>query len=112
VAAQARAAGAQIIVDCRGASAAALLTALEQFQTPTPDAKDGHVSEAATPPKQDETAADEIIVTPPPAPAKAPHSAGRGLSVLALLIALGGAGAGGWSLWQQQQLGQPLSQQA
>jgi uroporphyrinogen-III synthase len=34
VAEQARAAGAQIVVDCRGASAAALQAALEQFRLP------------------------------------------------------------------------------
>ena len=46
VAELARDAGAQVVVDCRGASASALLAALENQPAPAPDAKDGYVSEA------------------------------------------------------------------
>lgn len=114
VAEMARAAGAQFVVDCRGASAAALLAALQAQPTPISDAKDGYVSEATTPkeqtpkqhePKQHEQAADTAAVSGRPAPAAGKSaSRGNGLALLALLVATAAAGAGGWGLWQLQAL--------
>jgi uroporphyrinogen III methyltransferase/synthase len=115
VAEMARAAGAQFVVDCRGASAAALLAALHAQPAPISDAKDGYVSEATTPkeqaPKDHDVKPHEPVpadaaalpVTPAPAASK-PASRGNGLALLALLVAAAGAGAGGWGLWQLQTL--------
>ena len=116
VAEMARAAGAQFVVDCRGASAAALLAALQAQPAPISDAKDGYVSEATTPKEQASNdhavkpqepapvdAAAAKPVTPAPAAGK-PASRGNGLALLALLVAAAGAGAGGWGLWQLQAL--------
>lgn len=125
VADMARVAGAQFVVDCRGASAAALLAALQAQPAPISDAKDGYVSEATTPKeqapndhavKQAEQAPQDAAappVTPTPAAGK-PAARGNGLALLALLVAAASVGAGGWGLWQlqaldarqQQQLGQ------
>lgn len=125
VADMARVAGAQFVVDCRGASAAALLAALQAQPAPISDAQDGYVSEATTPKeqapndhfvKQAEQAPQDAAappVTPTPAAGK-PAARGNGLALLALLVAAAGVGAGGWGLWQlqaldarqQQQLGQ------
>lgn len=68
------------------------------------------MSEAATP--KDETPASEATALPPAAPAKPPRSAGRGLAAFALLVGLGGVAAGGWSLWQLQQMQHRDQQQA
>jgi uroporphyrinogen III methyltransferase/synthase len=121
VADMARAAGAQSVVDCRGASAAALLAALQAQPAPISDAKDGYVSEATTPkeqaPKGHEQTSVDVATDLPGAASPAankPAARGNGLALLALLIAAAGAGAGGWGLWQlqaldareQQQLGQ------
>ncbi|SEC68593.1 uroporphyrinogen III methyltransferase / synthase [Pseudomonas anguilliseptica] len=114
VAEMARAAGAQFVVDCRGASAAALLAALQTQPAPISDAKDGYVSEATTPKEQGPN--DHAVKQPEQAPldtaaalpatppvASQPASRGNGLALLALLVAAAGAGAGGWGLWQLQE---------
>jgi uncharacterized protein HemX len=111
----ARAAGAQFVVDCRGASAAALLAALQAQPAPISDAKDGYVSEATTPKEQ--APQDHNVNQQPSEPVQAaakpvtpaavagkPASRGNGLALLALLVAAAGAGAGGWGLWQLQAL--------
>jgi len=115
VAEMARAAGAQFVVDCRGASAAALLAALQAQPAPISDAKDGYVSEATTPKEQ--APQDHDVNQQPSEPVQAaakpvtpaavagkPASRGNGLALLALLVAAAGAGAGGWGLWQLQAL--------
>ncbi len=115
VAEMARAAGAQFVVDCRGASATALLAALQTQPAPISDAKDGYVSEATTPKEQgpkdhdvkqpEQTSLDAAAALPvPPSTASKPASRGNGLALLALLVAAAGAGAGGWGLWQLQAL--------
>ena len=115
VAEMARAAGAQFVVDCRGASATALLAALQTQPAPISDAKDGYVSEATTPKEQgpkdhdvkqpEQTSPDAAAALPvPPSTASKPASRGNGLALLALLVAVAGAGAGGWGLWQLQAL--------
>ena len=111
----AREAGAQFVVDCRGASATALLAALQTQPAPISDAKDGYVSEATTPKEQgpkdhevkqpEQTSLDAAAALPvPPSTASKPASRGNGLALLALLVAAAGAGAGGWGLWQLQAL--------
>lgn len=61
------------------------------------------MSETATPKDQDETPVSETVDTAP-IPLAQPPRGGRGLALLAILIGLGGAAAGGWSLWQLQAL--------
>lgn len=103
VAEQARDAGAESIVDCRGANAVALLAALQAQPAPTSDAKDGYVSEATSPKKQEQPVAEEPAVTPP-APAEKSPSRGNSLALLALLLGAVGVAVGGWSLWQLRNL--------
>jgi len=64
------------------------------------------VSEASTPnTPEEQPASDAVKPTPAAAPASKPRSAGgSSLAAFALLIGLVGAGAGGWSLWQLQQM--------
>ena len=68
------------------------------------------MSEAATPKQQDETPASDAVNTSSKAPVKMPRKGGTGLAVFALLVGLGGVAAGGWGLWQLQQM-QGLAQQ-
>ena len=111
VAELARAAGAQFVVDCRGASAAALLAALQTQPTPISDAKDGYVSEATTPKEQTPNSHDQAALdvakelpVPPASVASKPAARGNGLALLALLVAAAGVGVGGWGVWQLQAL--------
>ena len=68
------------------------------------------MSEAATPKQQDQTPASSAVDTSSKTPVKSPRKGGSGLAAFALLVAMGGAAAGGWSLWQLQQM-QGLAQQ-
>lgn len=73
---------------------------------PTPDAKDGYVSEATSAKEQDQPAqntASAASPTPPKTTGK-PAARGNGLALLALLLGAAGAAAGGWGLWQMQAL--------
>ncbi len=101
VAEMARAAGARTVVDCRGASAAALLAALREHSVPFSNAKDGYVSETALPKEDlDQPAIDAPVETPPP---MAPRR-GNGLAIVALLLGAAGVAVGGWSVWQVRHL--------
>lgn len=63
------------------------------------------MSETATPKDQDETPISATVTPEPTPPVQPPRSSGgRGLAAFALLVGLGGAAAGGWSLWQLQTL--------
>ncbi|KRW61359.1 uroporphyrinogen-III C-methyltransferase [Pseudomonas sp. TTU2014-080ASC] len=69
------------------------------------------MSEASTPKEQSlEQPVVEQVTTPEPVAAK-PAASGKGLAAMALLIALGGAAAGGWSAWQTYQGGTHTQQQ-
>ncbi|MDP2245205.1 uroporphyrinogen-III C-methyltransferase [Pseudomonas sp.] len=61
------------------------------------------MSEATTPKEQQPPTAEAPAVAPP-APAVKPQSRGNSLIVLALLLGVAGAAAGGWSLWQMRSL--------
>ncbi len=108
VAEMARAAGARTVVDCRGASAAALLAALREQSVPFSNAKDGHVSETALPKDQDQPALDA------PLDAKAPIAPrrGNGLAIVALLLGAAGVAVGGWGVWQVRHLQANTQQQS
>ncbi len=101
VAEQARAAGAEIVVNCRGANAAALLVALQAESAPPSYTKDGYVSEATSPKEQ------PVLDAPKPAP-KAPtqakSSSANGLALIAILLGAAGIAVGGWSVWQLRML--------
>ncbi len=109
VAELARAAGAQTVVDCRGASAAALLTALRECPVPFSNAKDGYVSETALPKDDVQPALDAQVETPPPA--KEPRR-GNGLAIVALLLGAAGVAIGGWGVWQVRHLQSNTQQQS
>ena len=100
VAEMARAAGARSVIDCRGASAAALLTALREQSVPFSNAKDGYVSETALPKDQDRPVIDAPVETPVPV---APRR-GNGLAIVALLLGAAGVAVGGWGVWQVRHL--------
>ena len=101
VAEMARAAGARTVVDCRGASAAALLAALREHSVPFSNAKDGYVSETALPKEDlDQPAIDAPVENPPPV---APRR-GNGLAIVALLLGAAGVAVGGWGVWQVRHL--------
>jgi uroporphyrinogen III methyltransferase/synthase len=100
VADMARAAGARTVIDCRGASAAALLAALREQSVPFFNAKDGYVSETALPKDQDQPALDAPLETAPPI---APRR-GNGLAIVALLLGAAGVAVGGWGVWQVRHL--------
>ena len=101
VAEMARAAGARTVVDCRGASASALLAALREQAVPFSNAKDGHVSETALPKEDKDRPAIDAPVEPaaPAAPRR-----GNGLAVVALLLGAAGVAVGGWGVWQVRHL--------
>ncbi|MCG6574309.1 uroporphyrinogen-III synthase [Pseudomonas sp. AF32] len=101
VAEMARAAGARTVVDCRGASASALLAALREQAVPFSNAKDGHVSETALPKEDKDRPAIDAPVEPaaPTAPRR-----GNGLAVVALLLGAAGVAVGGWGVWQVRHL--------
>ena len=64
------------------------------------------MSEASTPKTPEEQTAGEAV-TPNPAPSPVKPSrngAATGLAAFALLIGLAGVAAGGWSLWQLQDM--------
>src|SRR3546814_12998999 len=86
----ARAAGALTVVDCRGASAAALLAALRDQSVPFSNAKDGYVSEKALPKDQDQPA----IVTPVETPGAKAQRRGKALALHALLLGAPGVAVG------------------
>src|SRR3546814_12605471 len=96
----ARAAGALTVVDCRGASAAALLAALRDQSVPFSNAKDGYVSETALPKDQDQPALDMPVKTPG---AKAPRRGNR-LAIVALFLGASGVLMGGWDVWRVRHL--------
>lgn len=101
VAEMARAAGARTVVDCRGASATALLAALREQSVPFSNAKDGYVSETALPKEdQEQPAIDAPVETPAPV---APRR-GNGLAIVALLLGVAGVAVGGWGVWQVRHL--------
>ena len=101
VAEMARAAGARTVVDCRGASATALLAALREQSVPFSNAKDGYVSETALPKEdQEQPAIDAPVQTPAPV---APRR-GNGLAIVALLLGAAGVAVGGWGVWQVRHL--------
>ncbi|XXD85056.1 uroporphyrinogen-III synthase [Pseudomonas sp. Z4-20] len=108
VAELARAAGARTVVDCRGASAAALLAALREQSVPFSNAKDGYVSETALPKDQDQPAIEAPIETPAPT---APRR-GNGLAIVALLLGAAGVAVGGWGIWQVRHLQANTQQQS
>lgn len=108
VADMARAAGARTVIDCRGASAAALLAALREQSVPFSNAKDGYVSETALPKDQDQPAPDAPLETAPP---KAPRR-GNGLAIVALLLGAAGVAVGGWGVWQVRHLQANTQQQS
>ncbi|TWC12205.1 uroporphyrinogen III methyltransferase/synthase [Pseudomonas sp. SJZ085] len=100
VAGMARAAGVRSVIDCRGASAAALLAALRGQSVPFSNAKDGYVSETALPKDQDRPVIDTPVETPVPV---APRR-GNGLAIVALLLGVAGVAVGGWGVWQVRHL--------
>ena len=100
VAEMARALGAQTVVDCRGASAAALLAAIREQPEPFSNAKDGYVSETALPKDQDQPAIDAPVETAAP---MAPRR-GNALAIFALLLGAAGVAVGGWGVWQVRHL--------
>lgn len=114
--------GAKKIVDCRGAGTTALLAALREYPSPPPDAKDGHVSEVdSDKPAQQPKGNNEPLIPEkksppkqPASPASNPRSArgNRGLAGIALVVGLAGLAAGGYSVWQTQQLVERQQQQA
>jgi uroporphyrinogen III methyltransferase/synthase len=108
VADMARAAGARTVIDCRGASAAALLAALREQSVPFFNAKDGYVSETALPKDQDQPALDAPLETAPPI---APRR-GNGLAIVALLLGAAGVAVGGWGVWQVRHLQASTQQQS
>lgn len=108
VADMARAAGARTVIDCRGASAAALLAALREQSVPFFNAKDGYVSETALPKDQDQSALDAPLETAPPI---APRR-GNGLAIVALLLGAAGVAVGGWGVWQVRHLQANTQQQS
>lgn len=108
VADMARAAGARTVIDCRGASAAALLAALREQSVPFSNAKDGYVSETALPKDQDQSALDAPLETAPPI---APRR-GNGLAIVALLLGAAGVAVGGWGVWQVRHLQANTQQQS
>ncbi|XXE06505.1 uroporphyrinogen-III synthase [Pseudomonas sp. Z1-29] len=108
VADMARAAGARTVIDCRGASAAALLAALREQSVPFSNAKDGYVSETALPKDQDQPALDAPLETAPPI---APRR-GNGLAIVALLLGAAGVAVGGWGVWQVRHLQANTQQQS
>jgi uroporphyrinogen III methyltransferase/synthase len=108
VADMARAAGARTVIDCRGASAAALLAALREQSVPFSNAKDGYVSETALPKDQDQPALDAPLETAPPI---APRR-GNGLAIVALLLGAAGVAVGGWGVWQVRHLQASTQQQS
>jgi uroporphyrinogen III methyltransferase/synthase len=108
VAEMARAAGARSVVDCRGASAAALLAALREQSVPFSNAKDGYVSETALPKDQDRPVIDAPVETPAPV---APRR-GNGLAIVALLLGAAGVAVGGWGVWQVRHLQASNQQQS
>lgn len=110
VAEMARAAGARTVVDCRGASAAALLAALREQSVPFSNAKDGYVSETALPKDQDQPAIDVPVDASASAPV-APRR-GNGLAIVALLLGAAGVAVGGWGVWQMRHLQANTQQQA
>ncbi len=118
VAELARAAGAERVVDCRGASASALLAALQAQPAPITDAKDGYVSETTVKPAAHELppqpdSAHESPVSPPAnPPAGSPPARGNGLALLALLIGAAGLAAGAWGTWQVRMLSAETAQQS
>lgn len=102
--------GAKRIVDCRGAGTTALLAALREHPSPLPDAKDGNVSEVdSDKPAQQPKGNNEPVIPAKEMPPKQPadrtqNSASRGLAGIALVVGLAGLAAGGYSIWQTQQL--------
>jgi uroporphyrinogen III methyltransferase/synthase len=108
VADMARAAGVRTVIDCRGASAAALLAALREQSVPFSNAKDGYVSETALPKDQDQPALDAPLETAPPI---APRR-GNGLAIVALLLGAAGVAVGGWGVWQVRHLQANTQQQS
>ncbi|XXD89811.1 uroporphyrinogen-III synthase [Pseudomonas sp. Z4-7] len=108
VADMARAAGARTVIDCRGASAAALLAALREQSVPFSNAKDGYVSETALPKDQDQPALDAPLETASPI---APRR-GNGLAIVALLLGAAGVAVGGWGVWQVRHLQANTQQQS
>lgn len=101
VAEQARAAGAESVVNCRGANAAALLAALQAESAPPSETKDGYVSEATSPKEQPVQDAPKPV-TKTPAPEKPSNASG--LAIIALLLGAAGVAIGGWGVWQLRML--------
>ncbi len=104
VAELARAAGAQTVVDCRGASATALLTALREHPDPFSNAKDGYVSETTLPKDDVQPVLDAPVDAPVEAPPPADRRRGNGLAIVALLLGAAGVAVGGWGVWQVRHL--------
>ena len=117
VAEMARAAGAETVVDCRGASASALLAALQAQPAPITDAKDGHVSETTAKPAAHDLPPQPDSLTEPPVakqvspPPSDKTSRGNGLALFALLIAAAGLAAGAWGTWQVRALSAQSAEQ-
>lgn len=118
VAELARATGAETVVDCRGASAAALLAALQAQPAPITDAKDGYVSETTAKPAAHDLPSQPDSLTEPPVdnkPASPPPGGkaarGNGLALLALLIGAAGLAAGAWGTWQVRALSAQSAEQ-
>jgi len=89
-----------------------------KIPSPPPDAKDGNVSEVDSDKAAQQPAGKDPVIpaqdTPPKKladPTPNTDGRGRGLAGLALLVGLAGLAAGGYSVWQTQQLAEQERQQ-